>query len=50
MIAVTGACFVLSRLPGLSAGSSRAFASAVLKKRNRAGQEFALVGPIFMTS
>ena len=50
MIAVTGACFVLSTLPGLNAGSSRAFAAGVLRKTKRAGHELALVGPHVMTS
>ena len=50
MIAVTGACFVLSTLPGLNAGSSRTLASGVRTNRMRAGHEFALVGPIFMMS
>ncbi len=50
MIAVTGAAFVLSTLPELSAGSSRAFASGVRTKRMRAGHEFALVGPYRMMS
>ena len=30
MIAVTGACFVFSTLPGLSAGSSRALVTAII--------------------
>ena len=50
MIAVTGAALVLSTLPGLSAGISRALASGVRTKRMRAGEELALVGPIFMMS
>ncbi len=50
MIAVTGAALVLSTLPGLSASSSRAFASGVRTNRIRAGQELALVGPDFMMS
>ncbi len=45
MMAVTGAALVLSTLPGLSAGISRAFASGFRTKRIRAGHEFALVGP-----
>ena len=45
MMAVTGACLVLSTLPGVSAGSSRALASGVRRKTKRAGQELALVGP-----
>ena len=48
MIAVTGAALVLSTLPGVSAGSSRAFASGVRTKTKRAGHELALVGPTFM--
>ena len=45
MITVTGAVFVFSTLPGATAGSSRALASGVVMKTNRAGEEFALVGP-----
>ena len=50
MMAVTGAAFVLSTLPGLRAGMSRAFASGVRTNTMRAGQELALVGPNFMMS
>ena len=50
MIAVTGAALVLSTLPGVSAGSSRAFASGVRRNTKRAGQELALVGPTLMMS
>ena len=48
MMAVTGAAFVLSTLPGLRAGISRALASGVRRKVIRAGQQLALVGPTFM--
>jgi len=37
MIAVTGAAFVLSTLPGVRAGRRRALASGVLTNRMRAG-------------
>ena len=50
MIAVTGAAFVLSTLPEARAGSRRALASGVLRKRMRAGHVLALVGPCFMMS
>ena len=50
MMTVTGACFVLSTLPGVSAGSRRAFASGVRRKTNRAGEVLALVGPILTMS
>ena len=50
MIAVTGAAFVLSTLPGESAGSKRALASGVRRNRMRAGHVLALVGPCFMMS
>jgi hypothetical protein len=50
MMAVTGAALVLSTLPGERAGMRRALASGVRTKTMRAGQELALVGPIFMIS
>src|SRR6185295_10281649 len=50
MMAVTGACLVLSTLPGVSAGSRRALASGVRTNTRRAGQVLALVGPIFTMS
>src|SRR5690349_18175689 len=45
MIAVTGACMVLSTLPGLSAGRSRSLASGDFTKSTRIGLQLALVGP-----
>ena len=46
MITVTGAVLVFSTLGGDIAGSSRAFASSVVKKMKRAGEALALVGPM----
>ena len=45
MIAVTGACMVLSTLPGVRAGRSRSLASRDFTKSTRIGLQLALVGP-----
>ena len=46
----TGAVMVLSMLPEDSAGASLSFPSCVRTKTNRAGEQFAEVGPIFSRS
>jgi hypothetical protein len=45
MRTVTGAAIVFSTFKGINVGFSRAFASGVVRKRNLAGEAFALVGP-----
>ncbi len=50
MIAVTGACIVLSRLPAERNGLSRALASGDLTNTMRAGSQLALVGQSAMSS
>jgi hypothetical protein len=47
---VTGAEIVFCTFAGASAGRRRSFAAWVLKNRNLAGLEFALVGPHFIKS
>src|SRR6266852_3138459 len=50
MMAVTGAFMVLSTLPSLRAGLSRALPSADVTNSTRMGLQLALVGPIFARS
>src|ERR1700730_11523683 len=45
-MAHTGACIVLLRLPSLKSGFRRSLASFDFTKMKRAGEQFALVGPI----
>ena len=47
MIAHTGACIVLSRLPSERNGLRRAFASCDSRTRSAPAEQLALVGPIF---
>src|SRR2546425_27209 len=46
MIATTGAVLDFSTFPGMSAGNRRALASSLHRNTKRAGELFALVGPI----
>ncbi len=46
MTATTGAVMVLAMFPADSAGRSRSFSSGVRINKNRAGEQFAEVGPI----
>ena len=50
MMAVTGAFMVLSTLPSLRVGLSRALDSADFTNSTRMEQQLELVGPIFVTS